>query len=132
MKKIFSVPFVVGLLVIFAGTFLITYFNLYHNYPHLDKALHVAGGFIVAWFFGRYWKDNFKGFGDVDRFFILIGMAAFIGFAWEVMEFSTSLSPFVHHQLLRHYIYGGNLIDTLGDLMADCFGAAMYGFLTRK
>ena len=131
MKKVIP-PVIVGIIVVFIGSFVITDFNLYDIYPHIDKFFHVAGGFIVAWFFSQYWITKLGQFSNFERFIILIAMAALVGFVWEVGEFSTSQPPLVNHQLLRHYIYGGNLTDTLGDLMADVFGAAVLGLFARK
>ena len=122
-------PVVVGLAVIFLGAFVFTFFNIYDFVPHLDKVFHVSGGFIVAWFFSNLWGDKLKGFNKFQRLILFMSLAALVGFFWEVMEYSTSQPPFVSHQLLRHYIYGGNLNDTLGDIMADVFGSALFGLL---
>ena len=125
-------PLIVGLCVIFLGTFVITFFDLYSFFPHLDKILHVSGGFLTAWFFARYWQDKFGTFSSLDRFLMLLAITALVGVLWELAEFSTSIPPLAHHKLLRHYLYIGSLIDTLDDLVADIFGAALCALLLRK
>ncbi|GEM_PF-4073436 len=124
-------PFLTGLTVIFLGTFVVTFFNLYDTFPYIDKLFHVIGGFIVAWFFSVLWGDNLKGLNKFQRVIVFMAMASFVGVFWEIMEYSTSFSFFDDQQLIRHYLYGGNMGDTLGDLMADIFGAVILGFLKR-
>ncbi|MDP4001544.1 MAG: hypothetical protein Q8P69_00645 [bacterium] len=124
-------PFLAGLIVLFLGTFVVTFFDIYNFIPHIDKFLHVAGGFVVAWFFSNYWGDDLRGLSGLQRFIILMSLASFIGSFWEVMEYSTSTSFFEDNQLIRHYIYGGDLFDTLADIMADISGAAIL-FLFKR
>lgn len=125
-------PFITGLAIIFLGTFIITFFNLYSIFPHLDKVLHASGGFVTAWFFARYWQDKFRTFSSLDHFLILMAITALVGVVWELAEFSTSIPPLANHKLLQHYLYIGSLTDTLGDLVADIFGAAICAILFRK
>ncbi len=122
-------PFLAGLAVIFLGSFVAAFFNLYDTFPHIDKIFHIASGFIIAWFFSNLWEDNFKGFNRFQRVIMFMALAGLIGFFWEVLEYSTSTSLFTHYQLIRHYFYGGDLTDTLGDLLADVLGGAIFGLL---
>lgn len=124
-------PLVAGLVVLFLGTFIATFLNLFDYFPHIDKLFHITGGFIVAWFFSDLWVDELKGLNQFQRVIIFMALGALVGFFWEIMEYTTSKPPFVSNQLLRHYIYGGDLTDTLGDLMADVFGGALFGFFKR-
>ena len=124
-------PFLAGLTVIFLGTFVVTFFGIYDTIPYIDKFFHVAGGFVIAWFFSNYWGDDLKELSKFQRLFILMALASFIGSFWEVMEYSTSTSFFEDNQLIRHYIYGGDLFDTLADIMADISGAAIL-FLFKR
>lgn len=125
-------PIIAGFVVMFLGTFIITYFNLYNTYPHLDKFLHTAGGFIVAWFFVVYWSDKLGAYSRFERLILCTAMAALVGFFWEVAEYSTSFPAFADYPILRHYLYAGSLLDTLGDFMADIFGAAMFALFFRR
>lgn len=131
MKKHFY-PVVVGIILILFGTFATAYFDLYTRFAHFDKILHTSGGFIVAWFFAWYWGSKFNNFNKFERVVLLAAMGALIGFCWELLEFSVSVPPLSAHQLIHHYLYIGDLRDTLGDLVADTFGAALFGFLSRR
>ena len=122
-------PFIFGLIVIFLGSFVVTFFNIYNAFPQLDKLFHVTGGFILAWFFSQIWANELKLLNFFQRLVIYMGVAVLIGVFWEIMEFSTSLPPLYNNQILRHYIYGGSLADTLADLMADILGAGIFGLL---
>jgi hypothetical protein len=122
-------PVVLGLVIIFFGSFLFTYAHIYDSWPHLDKIFHTTAGFTIAWFFSIFWAEELKSFNKFQRFIIFMGLAAMVGVIWEIMEFTTSLPPFVYHPVLRHYVFGGDVADTLGDLVADIFGASLFGLL---
>ena len=124
-------PFITGLLVIFLGSFIVTDFNLYDTFPHIDKLFHVTGGFIVAWFFAVLWVGYLKQASPFQRFLILIAIATLVGVFWEIAEYSTSVQPLSNFSLLHHYIYIGDITDTLGDLLADMFGAALAVLILR-
>ncbi|MEK9157743.1 MAG: hypothetical protein AAB638_00990 [Patescibacteria group bacterium] len=129
MNKV-TKPFIAGLLVLFVGTFAVTYFGLYESVPYMDKAMHLMGGFVVAWFFGKLWENQFKSFGNFQRLLLLLGMAMTIGYAWEIMEYAGSnLSIFEGHPILNKYIYTGGFTDSLVDLFADGLGACIYALL---
>ncbi len=124
-------PFLAGLIVLFLGSFVVTFFNLYDTFPYIDKVFHVTGGFIVAWFFDRFWSEKLNVFHKLEHLVVLVAITALVGFFWEIAEFSTSIPPFVDNILLRHYFYGGSLVDTLGDLTADIFGAVLFYLFKR-
>lgn len=124
-------PLIVGLVVIFLGSFVVTFFDLYDTFPYIDKVFHFAGGFVVAWFFSQMWFEKLGNFNKSERLLILVSVTTMIGFLWELAEYSTSLPPLVNNILLRHYFYGGSLIDTLGDFVADISGAVVFYFLRK-
>lgn len=124
-------PFITGLAVIFLGSFIVTFFNLYDTFPHIDKLFHVSGGFIIVWFFAVLWADYLKQASHFQRFLTLVAIAAFVGVFWEIAEYSTSVYPLSGSVLLQHYLYIGDIVDTLGDLLADTFGAALAAVILR-
>jgi len=127
----YSTPLAVGVLVIIIGTFVITFFDLYYTVPHVDKILHVSGGFIIAWFFSQFWFDKLKDFGQLERLVFFMAIAALVGIFWEIAELSTSFPPLSNFDIVRHYLYHGSLIDTLGDLTADIFGATLFALIRK-
>lgn len=110
---------------------MVTYFNFYNAFPHLDKVLHVSGGFIVAWFFTRLWLglERIEIFNKFEYLVLCIALAAMVGFFWELMEYTASVPPLEQYYWIHHYIYIGNVTDTLGDLLADIFGGALFGLI---
>ena len=124
-------PFLAGLAVIFLGSFIVTDFNLYDTFPHIDKLFHVSGGFIVAWFFAVLWVDYLRQASPFQRFLTLVSVAVFVGVFWEIAEYSTSVYPLSGSSLIQHYLYIGDIVDTLGDLLADMFGAALAALILR-
>ena len=123
MRRLLT-PFVTGVLVMVFGIFVATAFHLY-AIPHFDKALHVTGGLIVAWFFSIFFKKDLVGVSWFHRFLILVAMAGLVGLLWEFAEFGSSfLAP--AHPILHRYFFGGDLTDTLTDLMSDLVGGMLY------
>jgi len=119
-------PLIVGLVFIFSSVFVVTFFYLYSIIPHLDKGLHVIGGFIVVWFFSQFWFEKLKTFSHKECLLIFMSLAALVGFFWEVAEFSTAFPPLVDWGPLKNYLYIGSLVDTLGDFTANILGAALF------
>ncbi|KKT87180.1 MAG: hypothetical protein A3J46_00170 [Candidatus Yanofskybacteria bacterium RIFCSPHIGHO2_02_FULL_41_11] len=126
INKRYLRPLICGLIVIIIGSVLATNFHIYSSIVHFDKVLHVSGGLVAAWFFGVIWGSKLSGFSNFEKFLILISLAALIGWVWELMEFIVSASWLAEFPTLHRYIYGGNLIDTIGDLPADIFGASLF------
>ena len=124
-------PIIVGLTIIIVGSFVATKLGWYDAIPHIDKLFHTAAGMVIAWYFSVLWKDQLKAFGPFERVFILLAMGALIGYFWELIEYSTAQYPLDQFHALRHYLYGGDLTDTLGDLIADVFGAGLFAILFK-
>ncbi len=87
--------------------------------------MHFAGGFMVAWFFNEYFKKSLSSFSWLDRLLILLGTVAFIGVLWEFAEFFSNLYP-DNFPILHYFFYGGDLVDTIGDLAFDLMGGALF------
>jgi hypothetical protein len=124
-------PIISGIAVIVVGLFIFTHLHLHGVFPHSDKFFHTLGGIVIAWYFSLLWKDKLTTFTHVERLIIYIAMAAMVGFLWELLEYSTAQYPLDGLGVLRHYVFGGNLRDTLGDLTADLFGASIFGLLKK-
>jgi hypothetical protein len=132
MLKRLTLPFIIGLCVIFFGSFIVTFFNLYITYPYIDKLLHISGGFIAVWFFSRLWKNKLIGFSTNKQLVLCIAFVVIVGLFWELMEYSTSVPPLINYPSLQRYIYIGSITDTLGDLLADIFGGSLFSiFISR-
>lgn len=123
MKKYFNC-ILTGVVVLVLGILVANYFNIYASVPHFDKLLHFFGGFIVAWFFSIFFAKDLNGISRFKKFLILMAMAALIGLFWEFAEY---LSNLYSAPLLKHFFYGGDLRDTLTDLLSDVIGGAIFG-----
>jgi hypothetical protein len=116
-------PITVALVFIFVVAFFVGKFHLYQIIPHLDKYFHFLGGLIAGWFFSVYMASDFQTRGSRFRFFLaVVGAATLAGVLWE---FAERLSSMYGTPLMQHYFYGGDIIDTLGDLAADIGGATL-------
>lgn len=61
------------------------------------------------------------------QFLIVISVATFVGVVWELAEYVSSFSKESIPTLFR-YFSGGDLVDTLGDLVADIVGGSAFAF----
>ena len=93
--------------------------------PHFDKVLHVGGGVVVAWFFYRYLGNYLNSFSHFKQFLILVAMTALVGLIWEFAEYGARFIA-TSHPVIYQYFHGGDLKDTLGDLLADLIGGVLY------
>jgi hypothetical protein len=117
-------PVIVGIIVLFFGIFVSEQLGLYYALPGFDKVLHVIGGIVAAWFVLTLFQQDIAHMVAWKQALIFVGIAAFIGLVWEWAEY---LSNFTRETApwWYHYYHGGDLADTLGDLLADTIGAAL-------
>ena len=112
-----------------AGLFLINNFalahNLYFSVSWIDTLTHSIGGAIIAGIVfylidlrGRLINGSTK--TVIKRSgTIIIGTVFFVGIVWELFELKTGLTVFTDR---------GYMLDTLGDLFFDIFGAYIFYF----
>ncbi len=117
-------PVIVGTALIFFGIFVCEKLGLYYALPGFDKVLHVIGGIVAAWFVLAIFQQEVAHMVSWKQACIFVGIALFIGVAWEWLEYVSNFTratvPWWYH-----YFHGGDLADTLGDLLADTIGAAL-------
>ena len=105
--------------------FISTHFQLYDKVFHFDKIMHFTGGFVVAWFFitilGKELRTN-----RAILVLILISLTTFVGVLWEFTEFLSGEHLKDKLPWIGRYFYGGNLKDTLLDLLFDMMGAIAF------
>ena len=105
------------------------YGRFYWTVPYYDILLHFLGGFwlalMAAYLLDRYVKKNFFQNHKFTEIIFLVGVTMIIGFWWEVYELLSDLYVFDKPNLLQ-----GGVMDMLGDLTADFFGAIVYA-ITR-
>lgn len=114
-------PLFVGLLLIFGGIYVSGSYGLY-QIPWFDKFMHTLGGIVAAWLALALLQDEITHMRVWKQVLIILGVAMFIGVVWEWAEYlSTMIRD--HTPWLYRWFHGGNLPDTLADLIADTAGA---------
>ncbi len=96
--------------------------GFYDRWPHYDVPMHILGGVITTWCLARFLK-SVKVYTALKprwlRYWFLIANTALIGVVWEFYEWSFDyFFPWLSVQT--------SLTDTIGDLLNDLIGAAMY------
>jgi uncharacterized membrane protein len=128
----YYLPVTAGLILLFIGIVLGEYYQLYDHIAHFDTLLHATGGLIVAWFFDYLFFEEIKHMAPWKIILILVSGAALVGTLWEIAEYISNFSRHIS-PLWYHYFHGGNLGDTIADLVADMTGALLLALpLTLK
>jgi len=127
----FIMPWIVGVLVIFAGIFVARWIGFYFWFENADTLMHTIGGIVAAWIAASLLNGHLATLPRWKRGAVIISVAVTIGVAWELAEYGVALArdslPSVYP-----YFHGGNLPDTLTDLCADAFGAAIFSIIESK
>lgn len=126
MHSRYLYPVIVGVLGLFLGVIVSSYLHLYTLIPHFDKLMHAFEGFIVAWFFSIFYTTSLSHLSGSQRLILLVAMAGLVGILWEFAEYASSVLTPNHFPGFYGYFHGGNLPDTLIDLLADLFGGLLF------
>lgn len=82
----------------------------------LDTIFHILGGMFAFW----------CGLLVFDNKWHVFFLALIIGLGWELAEYTSSVFGPNYWPSIYPYYHGGGTVDTLHDLVADIFGAALF------
>ena len=116
-------PVTIGFILVVGGIFVSDYLGLY-TIPWFDKFMHTSGGIVAAWFALALLQNEITHMRAWKQVLIILGVSMLIGVVWEWAEYGATLSRYDLPWLYR-WFHGGNLSDTLGDLIADTGGAIL-------
>jgi hypothetical protein len=125
IKKYLS-PIFSGVALLILGLFISTHYDFYSYVVYLDKVYHVLGGMVLGWFFFRYFNGSEFRLTQLNLIFVTIAAVCFFGVIWEFAERLSSVYSPVYFPSLYQYFHGGDLNDTLLDLVADMFGGLLF------
>jgi hypothetical protein len=117
-------PVIAGIILLVFGIFVCEKLGLYYALPGLDKFMHVVGGIVAAWFVLTLFQQEISHMAPWKQMCIFVGVTALIGVIWEWAEYASNFTR-ATYPWWYHYFHGGDLADTLGDLLADTIGAAL-------
>ncbi|HVZ10999.1 MAG TPA: hypothetical protein VG941_01055 [Candidatus Paceibacterota bacterium] len=126
--KSLQAPIFVAALFIVVVVFIVGAFNLYGYIPHLDKIFHFFGGGIAAWFCIEWLRARKPSFHVQKSWLATAGLVLAIGLVWELAEHLSSVYSPVYAPWFLKYFYGGDTLDTIGDVIADLAGALVIIF----
>jgi hypothetical protein len=118
-------PILLGLLILFIGIFAGGYWGIYSHIAHFDKFLHLSGGLALAWMAMALFQDDLSKLPWQKQLLIIVSITCLIGVLWEFAEYLSNSTRYTY-PLVYHYFHGGDLADTLGDLVADLTGATVF------
>ena len=121
-------PVVLGLLILLVGIFFSNIFDLYYTIPHLDKVYHFLGGFTLGWFFYLYFFDQKQDqpFPNFKKILTVVSATCFIAVLWEYAERLSTLYGPQYAPFIYHWFQGGDLNDTLLDILAGTLGSLSF------
>lgn len=123
-------PILLGIALVAGGIFASGHWGLY-SIPWFDKLMHTLGGVVAAWFGLALLQDEITHMRIWKQVVIILSVAMFIGVAWEWAEYASTLTR-EQTPWLYKWFHGGNLQDTLGDLIADTAGAFLMTLWTLR
>ena len=122
--------------LIFTGLtiFLTGYFGLYNFVPYLDKIFHFFDGGIIAWLVIEFWRYQRHNFRPQIHWPVIMIAVLVVGLTWELAEHLSSLYSPKYLPWFMKYFYGGDIVDTVGDVVSDLAGAfvIIFSYPTRK
>lgn len=118
-------PLILGLLILFVGIFVAEKWGLYYTVPNLDKILHTLGGLAVAWMAMAIFQDDINHLPWHKQLLLIISLTALVGVLWEFAEYAAGLTR-SSWPWLYHWFHGGDMGDTIGDLIADLSGGTLF------
>ena len=136
MRKInpITYPIIFGIALFILGIFVSGFFELYYKFIYLDTFYHFLGGVVLGWFFYTWLFPiptanlSVVSFSKFTKLFIVVSAICMVGVFWEYAERLSTIYASVHAPWLYHWFSGGNLNDTLLDLLADMLGGSVFCF----
>lgn len=123
-----SVYIAPAVIVFLFGIFPTEWLNLYTRYPYADKILHIAGSMAIAWLASALLRKDARRLSPLFFVLFLVGVTTLAGVVWEIAEYgATVLRP--TFPTIYRYFHGGDLADTIGDLISDVTGGTLLAVL---
>ncbi len=126
-KKL-RLPMFIGIGVILIAVFPSEWFGWFRIY-FFDKVLHLSGGIISAWFFSIFFRKELGATPKFKAVIIVVSISSLVGVFWEFSEYISSVYVSQIAPVIAHYMYIGDLTDTLGDILFDLIGGWVFALL---
>ena len=123
-------PLVLGVIILFVGVFVSGFLDWYYFLPHIDKVYHFVGGFALGWFFYIYFSFKESQLSNFNKLLILVSATCFVAVLWEYAERLSNIYSPEHAKWLYHWFKGGDLNDTLLDILAGITGSFVFGIFS--
>lgn len=124
-------PVILGTLLVVLA-FLGAEFRWYRYWDHLDTAFHFVGGVIAAWFVLALLQNDIIHLKPWKQVAMIVSGALLIGVFWEFAEYISGVGQNLWPSI-SSFFHGGDVADTLTDLVADIFGALLVaGWALKK
>lgn len=127
MKYLHSVTF--GIIVLIVGIYLSDVFDLYNRFDYIDKFFHFSGGVALGWFFYIFFDIRNLPMSVFRKIAIVVSATCLVAVFWEYAErLSTLYAP----KYIVHWFSGGNINDTLLDILAGMVGGGVAFYIANK
>jgi hypothetical protein len=123
MRKIF-LPASAVFIVLVIGVIVSGYFDLWQRWENFDTVMHLSGSVVLAWLLSSLAVKQQKALPYLSYALFIAGAVLIFGVVWEVLEYLSGAH--LKGTIIWHYYRGGNLQDTIADLLADLNGAMIY------
>ena len=126
MKYVY--PILLGIVIFLVGVYFSDVFDLYNRFTHIDKLFHFMGGVALGWFFYVFFSVKDLQMTPFKKFIIVVAATCLVAVFWEYAErCSTLYAP----RWIVHWYSGGDLNDTLTDILAGMLGSMGFWFMNK-
>ena len=125
-------PIILGLIVLFTGVYLSKIFDFYNLIPHIDKVYHTIGGYALGWFFYIFLLKDIETMHTVKKMLLTISLVCMVAVFWEYAERLSNLYCPTYCPQISAWFNGGDLNDTLLDILAGMTGGFIFFLLHYK
>ena len=125
----YKYPILFGLVVFIFGVFVSSSLGWYFLFPGIDKVFHFLGGVAVGWFFLIYFSLPVWSMPKFKKVLIAVGCTCLVAVCWEYAERLSALYSPQYAPWLYHWFQGGDLNDTLLDVLAGMGGSFVFAYV---
>lgn len=128
MKKLLA-PGLAVFIILILGILVSGYFDLWERWGNFDTLMHFSGSVVLAWFLATLFSATVRKLAFWETALFLTGSVLLFGVFWELLEYLSG--AYLKGTLIYSYYHGGDLSDTILDLVADISGAFAYMLIIR-
>jgi len=124
-------PLAFAAVILAVGIFVSGRWGLYAKWEHFDTFMHFLGGIAAAWLALSLMQWDIVRMTAWKQVLVLLGLATLLAVFWEFAEYLAGFGRDYAPWFWR-WFHGGDLADTMLDLVAGMAGALVFALWTLR